>query len=505
MPQFINLLCLLSLASLASARLVERDTTRAPGFGSPRAVVVEKQPQDAAQLDINKLITVAKTIDQAAGAEDGAPPSTDVPETVITAVDGSITSAGSGTDGLLQAMHGDTPPDLSTGSVLQRRAIAVGDYDQVFVGTGTGPNDRDASINGIGYLTYTVLSNGTYDINACLNFCDLIGPCIFVNLYYEFNNVLTDPNGHPSNLKCAAYSEVHSAIEKTNFGGQTLIPGLGPTYIQQSGGWALRSPPAPATPDGYDLVFGPVNALTSSPQALNSVNLNTYDVQACANLCTRQAADPRFGLCKFFNIYRISNDGIPSTYACNVFALVTGEEHLVSPNGIVIRDSRGYARTNFLVDGGFEAYADCDWFCFTEHTANWDGITNTTVGFMDATVFYYETYAYVGHSVGLLGSAYANEYYPGTLQSKHAIQTIPGKSYVVSFFVDNTFSGAQFEVDAWHEVMWNGVAAQTWQAGYHDWKHYQTTVVGTGNDIFGIHGGKAPAYSFIDEIYIFQL
>ncbi|TFK64854.1 hypothetical protein BDN72DRAFT_901199, partial [Pluteus cervinus] len=467
MTRFAQLSCLLLLAILASAGFIERDDTPSPGNGSPRQVQVAHQQQDGSPLDLGAIVAIAKTINQKAGAQDDAPPSTQIPETVITAVGDTITTAGSGTGALLGVIHGETPPDLSTGSTLQRRDSDDGDYIQVFAGTGTDPSDRDASIIGTGYLTYTVLPDNTYDVDGCLQFCDLIGPCIFVNLYYEFNNQLTDSQGHPSKLKCAAYSEVHTTAEKTNFGGQTLIPYMGPTFIQQSGGIPLL----------------PILQMATTP----SYNLNTYDTQACANLCTAQVADPQYGLCKFFNIYRILEDGIPTTYACNVFALVTGEEDLVTLNGFEIKDSRGYARTDFLIDGGFEAYADCDWWCFTEHTPNWDGITNTSLGFQDATIFYYTGYSYVGHSAGLLGSAYTNDWYPGTLQSTHFIQTIPGKSYVVSFFVDNSFSGPSVEAAAWHEVMWNGVAAETWQAGYHTWKHYQTTVVGTGNDIFGIH------------------
>ncbi|TFK58154.1 hypothetical protein BDN72DRAFT_722058, partial [Pluteus cervinus] len=103
---------------------------------------------------------------------------------------------------------------------------------------------------------------------------------------------------------CALYSQVHSAADKTNFGGQLLYPDLGKTFKQDSTGWALETPPTPNTPAGFQLVFGPVTAQTSSPQALNSADLATYDVQTCANICTNQPADPTYGLCKFFNIYR---------------------------------------------------------------------------------------------------------------------------------------------------------------------------------------------------------
>lgn len=47
----------------------------------------------------------------------------------------------------------------------------------------------------------------------------------FVNLYYEFNNYLLDfVFSEKSNLKCAAYGDIHNTTEKTNFGGQASYP-----------------------------------------------------------------------------------------------------------------------------------------------------------------------------------------------------------------------------------------------------------------------------------------
>ncbi|KAG5633578.1 hypothetical protein DXG03_006957 [Asterophora parasitica] len=56
---------------------------------------------------------------------------------------------------------------------------AVPGYTQVFDGTGTGEDDRDASINAdpTSYLTYTVLNNATYDVDGCLNFCNSVDGC----------------------------------------------------------------------------------------------------------------------------------------------------------------------------------------------------------------------------------------------------------------------------------------------------------------------------------------
>jgi hypothetical protein len=48
---------------------------------------------------------------------------------------------------------------------------------------------------------------------------------VFVNVFYEFNNFLLDfVFGEKSNLKCAAYGDIHNATEKLNFGGQPSYP-----------------------------------------------------------------------------------------------------------------------------------------------------------------------------------------------------------------------------------------------------------------------------------------
>ncbi len=86
---------------------------------------------------------------------------------------------------------------------------------------------------------------------------------MFVNLYYEYNNPELDASG--SNLKCVAFSDTHTAIEKTDFGGLQLEPKpAGPTYIQQSGGFSSAPLVDPETPEGYELVFGPINGANNA-------------------------------------------------------------------------------------------------------------------------------------------------------------------------------------------------------------------------------------------------
>lgn len=85
---------------------------------------------------------------------------------MVTAVDGQVT--GSGSDFTVAAVT------TTTHSQSKR---SPSDYEQVFSGTGSLEADRDGSIQGTAYLTYTVVSNATYDVNACLAFCDRVDGC----------------------------------------------------------------------------------------------------------------------------------------------------------------------------------------------------------------------------------------------------------------------------------------------------------------------------------------
>lgn len=53
-------------------------------------------------------------------------------------------------------------------------------------------------------------------------------------------------------------------------------------------------------------------------QFLGSINLNLYDVQACANLCNAHAEDEAFGLCEYFNIASAVSGNKVTTYVCNL-------------------------------------------------------------------------------------------------------------------------------------------------------------------------------------------
>ncbi|KAF8641396.1 hypothetical protein AX16_010015 [Volvariella volvacea WC 439] len=503
---FTKLFTFVCLATSSLAISVPRaPITPASGAGQTGTQIL-----DGTSTDVNVIVGTLHEVDQKTGPTDNAPPSDEVPPTVITAVDGQVTTAGQSGDALLEVLHGDiVDPSTETGSKLKRRdhrktkRILPG-YTQVFSGTGTGPDDRDASIQGTAYLTYKLLSDATYDVDGCLAECNNINGCVFANIYYEHNNNL-ELNGVQTTLKCALYADVHSAAEKTNFGGQQLLPPpAGLTYIQHSSGYAVTSFVDPAVPEGYEFVFGPTTAANDAPGYMGFALLDKYDVQACANLCNARTADTSGGMCKYFNVWRAVENGNPVSYTCAMYFTPTDASTatFTGSDGISVTASRGYRRINYVTDGGFEEYTGCDSFCFAASYAHWTG-TSSPGGNLDATIFHYAPYAYVGSSVALLGSATGADNLPGTLTSNHPLNTAPGKTYTVSFFQDSTFSGPSLEANSIVNVVWNGVTVLTITPGYLDWTHFSVDVVAAGNDVLAFHGGRAPAWTFIDEIYVF--
>ena len=115
--------------------------------------------------DTENIVSTVYNVDQKSGADAYTPPNQPVASTALTAVDGSLTTAGS---------DGDSP---SRRSFFERSTRRSPNYELVFSGTGTGPNDRDAAIEGTAYLTYSLVSNATYNVNDCLDKCDEVESC----------------------------------------------------------------------------------------------------------------------------------------------------------------------------------------------------------------------------------------------------------------------------------------------------------------------------------------
>ncbi|KIM37622.1 hypothetical protein M413DRAFT_20272 [Hebeloma cylindrosporum] len=442
--------------------------------------------------DIDTIVSTANIVDQKAGAT--GDPDQPIPETAITAVDGQITAAGTN----------NTSSSRRRSTGFSRRGAS--NYEVVFSGTGTGPDDRDGSIQGTAYLTFTLVPNSTYNVDACLAFCDSVELCVFANLYYEFNNDALD-HRETSNLKCAVYADVHTAAEKTNLGGQQLeAPPAGLTYIQQSSGYSSKTLVDPADPEGYELVFGPTNGANNAPGYMGFAFLDRYDVDACAQQCNTRGADGNGGACQYFNIWRAVVNGNPTTYTCSMYFIVADASTAVNTGqgSLQVTFSRGYKRKNFAIDGGFEGFNHCDDFCFESSYGNWIG-TSPAGGLFDATIFFFQPYAHSGNAVALLGSANGNDALAGTLTPAAPLATVAGKHYTISFFHASAFSGPTLEAGAFVDVLWNGNIVTTIAPGFQNWQLYQFSVVGAGKDLLAFHGGKAPAWSFIDDVTVFEI
>ncbi|TFK64469.1 hypothetical protein BDN72DRAFT_963186 [Pluteus cervinus] len=510
MSHFRRLFALISLAATVSAAvLVQRGpvTPNSILSADPSTIAASSNntPVDlstANPTDSDAIAATVQQVDQKTGPTDSALPSSDVPPTVITAVDGDVTEAGQGSGSLLGVLHDpNSHPDLDTGSTVSKRDIPLekrGDYEQVFYGTGTGLDDRDASIEGTAYLTFTRLDS--FDDGACKAFCDGIDGCVFVNMFYHFNS---DPVYNPQ-IKCAAYGDIHTAAEKTNFGDQQLLPlPAGKTYVQQSVGYAADSLADPPIPDGYEFVFLPTNGANNAPGYMGFALLDKYDVQACANLCNTRGADANGGACQYFNIWRALVNGNPTTYSCVMYYLPTDASTATNTGqgDLQVTYSRGYRRTSYLPDGGFEGYECPSGVCYTESYTNWIG-TSPAGGAQDASIFDYVPYARTGHSSGLLGSGSAEDDFSGTLAPAAPLSTVAGKDYWITFFQDSTFSGPSDEAAAFIDVKWNGVTVLSITPGYQAWGYYEVKVTAVGNDQLEFYGGTAPAWSFLDDIYV---
>jgi len=485
--------CLVALAAL----LVAVHAVVPPALQGASNQTPDDTP--APQPNNTLIVQTANQVDQKSGAPFDAPPNLDVPPTMVTALDGTITNT--------------TIADLSAANSTRRRDVGrfgkrQSGFEKIF--DGLPADQHDASIEGTAYLTYTVVNNATYNVKACTDWCNTVQGCVFVNLYYEFNNFLLDfVFTQQSNLVCAAYGDVHAADEKLNFGGQASYPQVGNetvplTFITQSSGWAVDSLVDPDTPDGYELVFGPTDGANNAPGYMGFAFIDKYDVNACAQLCNGRGADPNGGGCAFFNIWRAVVDGLPTTYTCSMYFLTADESTAVNfgQGSLVVTFSRGYARTSALPDGGFEGFNGCADFCFTSSYANWVG-TTPSGGDLDATIFFFASYAHTGNGSGLLGAAFGDDSLPGTLAPTQPLETESGAAYVVQCFMASAFSGSELEAPAHVDIMWNG-ARVGGVSGFMEYSFVEAPVVGTGSDFLSFVGGAAPAWTFIDDCKVFK-
>jgi hypothetical protein len=167
--------------------------------------------------------------------------------------------------------------------------------------------------------------------------------------------------------------------------------------------------------------------------------------------------------------------------------------------------SRGYSRKSLVLDGGFESYqcANGGTFCFTDNTAYWHG-TSSPRGTFDASIFHFASYAHAGNAVAILGSSTGSDTLAGTLFPAKPLDTEHGKRYIIQFF--HWSQWVDFDTGAFVDIIWNGEVVKTIRPGYSPWTYFEVgPVEAKGKDTLAFHGGKFPAYSFIDDVHVFAM
>ncbi|KAJ8072772.1 hypothetical protein PM082_016331 [Marasmius tenuissimus] len=272
----------------------------------------------------------------------------------------------------------------------------------------------------------------------------------------------------------------------------------------------LAAPAAdPATPEGYQLAYGPLTAATSAPGYMGFVFVPTYDVAACASLCNVRDFDEVGGRCQFFNIWeatvRATNE---TTFTCALYYLSTDNSTAtnIGDATVAISDSRGYSRTSAVPNGSFEAFT-CTApavTCSAPSFGGWVGTSDNTTGVLDtATIVHDPALAHFGSSSISLGSLSGKTAASGTMTFKN-IPTVKGRSYDLGFFHSSLVRNPTSADGAIVNVTWNGVVVET-IAGASNWTFHGRTLVAAGNDTLAFHGGKYPAYNSIDDVFLFLL
>ncbi|KAJ7180740.1 hypothetical protein C8R46DRAFT_1211047 [Mycena filopes] len=499
------------LALSAAALCVSAQYTLAPALQAAQDSANTTGYPNAPTTNLTDGSTILKTVglvDQKCGAPtDDTPPGLPQAPTMLTALDGEL---------LFSTIDGSNSTASSGGQDGPGRRS---EYEMVFSGTG-----NDSAVQGTAFLTFFLVDNSTsysQSLQQCFDFCDDTPNCVFVNIYYEFGNELLDfVFPEKSNLKCVKSTQ---PTRKTPSNCPLCLPMPRASSIAAVTATALKEP---TVPEGYELVFGPISAANEAAGYMGFAFLDKYDPSACAKLCNQRGPDASGGACKYFNIWRALVHGIPTTYTCSMvrrspsprlltLSIVfystppprTASTALNTGQGpLSVTRSRGYARTSYLADGDFEAYACPDGgdFCFALKALGWN-CTSAVGGSFDATIFHYASYAHGGAGVALLGCAFGSDAQMGTLTATGLAELKRGRTYEVQFFYSSTYSGVQLEKDAFVEVWWNGALAGSVRVGFSSWVYFAFSVVALGgsNDMLQLKGGAAPAYSFVDDVYVF--
>jgi hypothetical protein len=204
--------------------------------------------------------------------------------------------------------------------------------------------DLSGSSQQIGYLTYKNIETGSYDVQACADFCNSEKYCLGFNLYYERDPSVDPgvncPNPAPiTNLKCAIYGYNVAKLAATNTGedrGPADSQGnkFNVIIVGSNGYSKTTKDTLPTIPD--------FNAGTKLPAAINApldngydtyagmklFNNNPYDPALCAAACKSQtsyniahpAKDGSYKTCNFFTSYVLTQNDVPLGTYCALYS-----------------------------------------------------------------------------------------------------------------------------------------------------------------------------------------
>lgn len=227
-----------------------------------------------------------------------------------------------------------------------RKAITPDGYKKVF-------EDKLASTEQIGYLTYKNIESGEYDVAGCARFCDSEKFCRGFNIYYE-----RDPKFEPkegcanpepqTNVKCSIYGYGVAEASATNDGqlrgpkdesGQAFQ-----VVITGSNGYSKLIKDAPTVPNfnGPRTLPAAINApLYKGKDTYNGMrlfNTNPYDPSLCAAACQAQtaydkrhpAADGTYKPCNFFTSYILTKNDVPLGTYCSLYTRSWEDKYAVN-------------------------------------------------------------------------------------------------------------------------------------------------------------------------------
>jgi hypothetical protein len=120
--------------------------------------------------DESAITDTISAVEQKVSTPPDAEPDHSSADTVVSAVDGELT-------GVDLVNVTTITNDGSASDSVSKRAVSRGDFHEVFAGTGTGESDRDCAIEGTAYLTYKLVSNATYGVDDCLDYCAGVDGC----------------------------------------------------------------------------------------------------------------------------------------------------------------------------------------------------------------------------------------------------------------------------------------------------------------------------------------